>query len=297
MTITIFSRFILFFTLFVFICFNFCVAGNQVVSEFLDKTPQKDKEELEQLFQDLFNHDNFGYTLFGDKPVSWATYSTTVFDDQGFPSGRGIDSWNKWNVWKKYAHSFPLKHYILIEMPQARIGFKEVYFINKCCFIHKVNEHINLFQETFGEDITGAVLLEKIEKNHKLLCFLSSQQTLIGILLGYGEHNAQLFDKRSQIGHFVYRREFPRIPIKMRKPAKGFSSLREEFNSYFSLLTPFGDSGYSPLLVQSVFFVADHKHPETIALQKKYRKMRGEISAIYAKGNFLEITLSKLTEE
>jgi hypothetical protein len=63
------------------------------------------------------------------------------------------------------------------------------------------------------------------------------------------------------------------------------------------VLCPFGDYKYSPLMIQSVHFVADHTHPETIALQQKYREQRGKISAIYAKGNFLEITLTQLTSD
>jgi hypothetical protein len=43
--------------------------------------------------------------------------------------------------------------------------------------------------------------------------------------------------------------------------------LQDEFNSYFSILTLFGEPHYSPLVIHSVFFVADHKHPETIALR------------------------------
>ncbi len=43
--------------------------------------------------------------------------------------------------------------------------------------------------------------------------------------------------------------------------------------------------------------MVDPKHSETKALEKKYKKLRGKISAIYARGDFLEITLSKLTSE
>jgi hypothetical protein len=156
---------------------------------------------------------------------------------------------------------------------------------------------LNLFRKAFGKDITGPILVEKIEKDHKVLFILSNQQTLLGILLGYGEHNARLFDKRNQISHFVYKKKFPKTPVIIPNPSEGFSSLQDEFSSYFSILTHFGDRKYSPLVIRSVFFVADHTHPETIALQQKYKKMRGEISAIYSKGDFLEITLSKLTED
>jgi len=277
--------------------FHFYLVGNQSIREALDAMPKSEKENLERLFQDLFNRENFGYTLFGDKPMSLTDYSTTSFDSDGIPSKSGLRFQKRWEVWKKYAHAFPMTSYLLIEDPRERGSSKEILFINKKCFIDKVNEHLDLFQEALGENITGVLLLKKIEDNHQFLSFFNDHQMLLGILLGYGKHNARLFAERHQISPFVYRKEFPKVPIKIPTPSEGFPSLQEEFNSYFSVLTLFGDPKYSPLVIHSVHFVADHKHPETISLQKKYRKMRGEISAIYAKGDFLEITLSKLTED
>lgn len=282
--------------LFVSLISRFYLIGNQNVGDILNVIPKDEKEALNKLFHNLFNRNNFSYTLFGDKPMSLAAYLTSSFDDEGMPSDIELSFWNEWAVWKKYEKAFPMKHYLLIEGP-TRGRSKEIYFINRKCFTEKVDEYCSLFQKAFGENITGSLLLKRIEENHKFLSFLSNHQTLLGILLGYGKHNASLFDKRNQISPFVYKKEFPKIPVKVPTPSKNFSSLQEEFNSYFSVLTLFGDPGYSPLMIHSVHFVADHKHPETIALKEKYRRLRGEISAIYAKGNFLEITLSKLTEK
>ena len=61
-------------------------------------------------------------------------------------------------------------------------------------------------------------MLKKIEENHKFLSFFDNHQMLLGILLGYGKHNAQLFDKSNQISPFVYRKEFPEIPVKIPNP-------------------------------------------------------------------------------
>lgn len=289
---------LIFYTIFcIFITFNLSAVDNQKIIDFLKTIPKEEKEDLEMLFQDLFNLDNFSYTLFGNKPLSLTAHFTTSFDDEGIPQERGVNFWNKWKLWKKYAQKFPIKHYILIEVSQKISNRKEIYFFNKKCCIEKINKHIKLFRKIFGKSITGSILIEKFEKDPKFISILRNQQILLGILLGYGEHNARLFDKRNQISYFVYKKEFPKAPVKIPTPSKEFSTLQDEFNSYFSTLTPFGDRHYSPLIIRSVFFVADHTHPETIDLQKKYRKMRGQISAIYSKGNFLEITLSKLTED
>ncbi len=280
-----------------FLVCNFYLIGNQSVRDTLEVIPKNDQEVLAKFFHVLFNPGNFSYTLFGDKPMSLMDYLTTPFDSDGVPASSGQLRFKRgWELWKKYAHLFPLIHYILIENPVEHNKFKNIILINKKYFIEKVNGHLSLFQKVFGKDISGTLLLKKIEENPKLLSCFDHHSLLLGILLGYGEHNACLYATRDKLSPFVYRTEFPKIPVKIPTPSASFSSLQEEFNSYFPLLTLFGDAEYSPLIIGSLHFVADHKHPETIALQKKYRKMRGEISAIYSKGNFLEVTLSKLTE-
>lgn len=273
------------------------IFGNLNVREVLNTIPQDEKETLKLLFYDLFNENNFSYTLFGDKPMSLAGYFTTSLDHSGAPMDEDISFWNKWELWKKYAHAFPTTKYLLIEEPREKDGAKQIYFINKKYFIKKVDQNLNLFQKEFGKNITGSILLRNIENNSKTLYLFDNKPGLLGVLLGYGKHNSFLFDKRNKLSPFVYRKELPEIPVKIPNPSEGFSSLKEEFNSYFSILTHFGDVGYSPLVIESVHFVADKTHPETITLQQKYRKMRGNISAIYSSGDFLEITLSKLTEE
>lgn len=276
---------------------HFHLFSNQNVREFLNAIPKSDREGLENLFKSLFNRENFCYTLFGDKPMSLTQYLTTSFDRDGIPSNKGLRFQKRWELWKKYAHVFPMKHYLLVESPIDYEGTRQIFFVNKRLFIDKVDEHLDLFQEALGQEIEGTILLEKIEQEPKLLSFFDHSPLLLGVLLGYGKHNAWLFAKRDKLSPFVYRKELPKIPVKIPSPSEGFPSLQEEFNSYFSILTLFGDPGYSPLVIHSVHFAADHQHPETMILREKYRRMRGEISAIYASGNFLEITLSKLVED
>jgi len=289
------SKCIIYFVLLVAIHFH--LSGNLSVRNVLNTIPQDEQEALKLLFYELFNENNFSYTLFGDKPMSLTGYFTTSLDYNGVPSDEDISFWNKWDLWKKYAHDFPTTKYLLIEEPREKNGTKQIYFINKKSFIKKVDKNIKLFQKDFGKNITGSILLGNIENNPKVLYLFDNKPGLLGVLLGYGKHNSFLFDKRNKLSSFVYRKKLPETPVKIPDPSEGFSSLQEEFNSYFAVLTHFGDPGYSPLIIHSVHFVADKKHPETIALKQKYRTMRGNISATYAKGDFLEITLSKLTEE
>src|SRR5437016_2065735 len=102
--------------------FHFYLLGNQNVRETIDAIPKSEKEDLERLFHNLFNRGNFCYTLFGDKPMSLATYSTTLFDGENMPSTSGLEFWRRWRVWKKHADAFPTTSYLLLEDPLDKDG-------------------------------------------------------------------------------------------------------------------------------------------------------------------------------
>ncbi len=80
------------------IFFNFYLIGNQNVREILNNIPKNEKEALEELFYNLFDRNNFSYSLFGDKPMSLAAYFTSSLDE-GMPSERELRFWNKC-AWK-----------------------------------------------------------------------------------------------------------------------------------------------------------------------------------------------------
>src|ERR1700761_4400117 len=122
-------RYIIYFVLFIAIHFN--LYGNLNIRDVLNNIPQDEKESLELLFYNLFNQNNFSYTLFGDKPMSLAGYFTTTLDHQGMPSSEDISFWNKWELWKKYASAFPITRYLLIVEPKEKNRTKQIYFINK----------------------------------------------------------------------------------------------------------------------------------------------------------------------
>lgn len=137
--------------------------------------------------------------------------------------------------------------------------------------------------------------MQQIEETGKFSSIIQDNQMLWGILLGYGVHNSKLYYERTKLDEFIYFEELPKIPKMKPLPSSPFSSIEEECEYFYSLLKPFGEYNYSPLIIRPVHFMADHNHPETEKLKNKYNKLRSKISAIYAQGDFLEITLSQLT--
>jgi hypothetical protein len=86
---------------------------------------------------------------------------------------------------------------------------------------------------------------------------------LFGILLGYGKHNASLYEKSklSRIARILF-------PEKVRLKCSD-------------------DEAYHMMIVNPVQFMADLDHLETKALQKRYKNYRKNISDIYSQVDIL----------
>ncbi|WP_148300673.1 hypothetical protein [Candidatus Protochlamydia sp. R18] len=265
------------------------------VTEILKSIPEDDREVLSRLFYQLMNNDHFAYTLFGDKPVSvTANFILTPYGNIFCRMKCGGYFWEKWKVWKKYEHLFPMKNYLLLE-ESAQTNTKNIFFINKKWFVKTICQHLKIFETILGENITPKNLLNKIERSQNFFSVIKENPILLGILLGYGQHNAELYSRRNDLRQFIDFKQIPKIPYKMLKPSKQFVSLEEEYQYLNSRLKPFSDYHYLPLIISPVHFVADYRHSQTVELQKKYQKLRGKISAIYSQGDFLEITLFEMT--
>lgn len=87
-----------------------------------------------------------------------------------------------------------------------------------------------------------------------------------------------------------------RIPVDLHalaEPSSEFEDLDTEMKYLWSHLQICGRR--TPLsMIQSVLFSGDPHDTETIHLIKKYKDLQTQLSAIYANGHFLEITLSRL---
>lgn len=266
----------------------------QDVKAILNEMPEGDRQALYSLFYQMINNDHFSYTLFGDKPVSLSgDFIQTPIDNILCGMQCGGIFWKNWEIWKKYQSYFPMHNYFLIENQHN----ESIILINKKGFLRTVDKNLNLFKKYLGENTTSFNLLRKIEISKDFFASLKQNQLLIGVLLGYGKHNSKLFFERDQIRKFIDFEQFPKLPQKVPDPSKQFSSLIEEYDSFRSKLLPFGEYTYTPLMIGSVHFMADPNHKDTKKLKDKYKKLRGKISTIYAKGDFLEITLSQLTSK
>lgn len=286
-----------------FLILNFCKLYAQDVQSVLSNISVEDKKDLSTFFSFIMKGNHLAYTLFGEKPISLAAYFTkTPYNNVLIiKSSDGSLAIEYLKIWKKHENKFNIKNFLFIEEKSIDCpDVNNIVLINKKEFVKIVDRNIDIFKKILKWDVTGLKLLNKIEENKKFIEHIQNSQLLWGILLGYGVHNAKLFDRRCQLEYFVEDDDLvlqKTILMKPPEPTEGFSSIEEEYDFLKAHLTLFGSHNYSPLMIGTVHFMADHEHAETKILAKKYAEMRSKIALIYAENEFLEVTLSKLTSD
>lgn len=281
--------------LFLFLLINFDLLSNNSV-ESLRHIPTEDLEALSGLFSYLIKEEQVAHTLFGEKPISCATLTIRnpiVFIPTKirYYSGKFTSSlWAQWQVWKRYESLFHINEFIIIEEhTKYSSKIKYIIIINKKLFIKTIEEYLWIFQKKLSKAIQPEKLLKEIEEKKSLTAVIQDDDLLFGILLGYGEHNAKLYQKRESMRklHKVYQN------LLMKK--SGFlQRITENIDTLTNILQPVESCFFPFLSVGNVRFVADHNHDETIKLKKKYREWQNKISAFLSEKNILNITLDCL---
>lgn len=238
------------------------------IKKILEKIPDQDQLKLEALFHDLINQDHFGYSLFGDKAVALSGHAV-ITHWENFILSRCTEGsfWDKWSIWEKYHTTLPMKNYLFLREPSPFHQAEMIVLINKKAFLKTLQAHLETFKTILGYEIQPEQFLLEIELGKKtFMNSIKGNVALMGILLGYGKHNATLYAHKRKI-----------------------------FKD--SCLKGYGEGCLPSLLrVNSLDFMADLKHEETQKLHKKYCKLRNKLSLIYANGSFLKPSLIKLIE-
>lgn len=255
--------------------------------------PAEDRLALDSFFRLLVFRSTFGYVLYGDKPMSMVSYVgsySSRFRDYGGVRYSHLSVANSilrdgWRVWKKYCHLFPAKNYYIHEFNRENSKFVSLLIINKTAFGNAIANHRSELIQRFGSQINAEKIFEQCLSSESLYgADLEDDHYLLGILFGYGRHNAQLFQKREELEKLSGQR-----PL-------GLGTF-EEIEKINLTLRPFAEESSSRLLLMALpSFTADPAHAETIALKKKYKMQRKRIGERYQSGNFLELTLLKLME-
>jgi hypothetical protein len=264
---------------------------------------EKENILMEALLQNMIFERHFGYTLFGNKPVSLTVYPlNSFFDSITFKKSPIFPIVEAWSTLEKNVLCHLKGNYMLLkQIDHARNQpVFRIIMINKSRFLETVTEHLDLFCELLGKKITPKELLDEVIHNQRSLWDILNNDALYGILLGYGKENSLAFKRRLDLGQVfesAFRKPHPSPPPFCPKPSKGFQSAEEEF-LYFEKQHCSFDIQQSPLspLVPPAFMTMKNDE-KTKELTKEYKETFKQIVAIYAKGDFLSITLDRLNAE
>ena len=290
------------------LCMNSLIANStQAKIQAIDPL---DRQKLQDFFQSLFLEGDFAYTLFGSKPMGSIDYLAISHTKEVTTAFVG------WQVWKKYQHLFPLSNFAISYCDQIdTIGFFDFFIINKskCCEV--INRYLPLFKSCFSfqtpNDLVESLCSPNffaytggIRPKNYYLC--------LGLLFGYGEKSATLFERRMQL--FQQAAQYPydlnglndddkdiiygRDKNKLRQQENEISlkSLIQELNDFrnnqvFNKLTTINN----PLFLMRINgFVSFGDEPLVENLQAEHDKLRAKLMEIYYSENFLEIVLNRL---
>ena len=257
------------------------------VEEKVQNMSLEDRKVLEDFFRNLLFLQGFAYTLFGDKPIS------VEYFDRESPKKPELfrTSCCGYRTWEKYAHLFPQQDYVFLFNENIDEEVCEMTLINKRALRQIVEMYKEKFIEFFGPEITSEKLLNiLIQKRSLWNTSMQDRADLIGILLGYGKVNAELFQKRNEI-----LRGASRIKKKRTEPSPGYQSIDEELKVLDASFKIFSNEERISLRFMHLpGFIADRNHAETAQLKRKYSEQRKRITERYSHGKVLEVTLEQL---
>lgn len=282
------------------------------VKSILQTIPQDDRISLERFFQLLICDEVFGYTLFGQKPMSAADFCYPSYYFHRVAQRIVFDK--GWGAWIRHKHFFPSDHFVLKREDLKENGNTSHFLlINKQSTLRTIQEHLDIFQNALGKAMTGEQILEKIcDPDVDIHSFLS-RQCLWGILFGFGKTNACNFDRENEIYKVLSGKITP--PFFSKKDLESLCPLGKDFIKRYSpeqssfisqsalgLIKELNDiiggkkefelfgSDFYLDRFSRPYFVSWENCPETIKMQQLYIKTRAILKEAYRNGSFLEVT-------
>lgn len=206
-------------------------------------------------------------------------------------------------IFKNFIRNHSSSNYTFIFNERPSHEGVAIYFINNPIFQSTVRENIDVFKKELGDSITAEGLLNAIESQEKpLMELIHFHEGILGILLGYGRHNALLFQKKSDIlGRcWGYGKLPPPAFFYLPHHSGDFASFEAELEYLDNKLDGFSnysDYDYFLSIIPPLGFCADKSNEETIILEKKYAKTRAHISKMYTQQFFVKAILDQLFKQ
>ncbi|NGX61771.1 MAG: hypothetical protein K940chlam9_01260 [Chlamydiae bacterium] len=253
--------------------------------------PRHDLENIERLFEDLIDNHDYSYAIFGSKPMSLADFNLKVPENLSlYRRLRSkfflVKRRARLKSWYKHRREFNFEDFIFLDEESDWLDCLVLILINKKNMLQVLRDNEAIFKEEIGESFTPESFLERLEKREISFAKATGKnQRLIGIMLGYGERNATIFQKRFDLMKVVARRKKENLPED--------ETMKKELDAIESRIACFSEPE-ADATIHPLYFLADVSHPETVALKRKYEQEREQIIELRKKGNFMDLVLQRL---
>ncbi len=241
---------------------------------------KKEKNRLEYFFRNLIIYDCGGYTLLGEKPVTFDYMIKPIFKwdiyylwSAFLPTN--LRKRDAWETFQKDQHLICRDNILIwVEPSPWNSDIQFILMANKKEIIRTINENKQDFQPFVLEDVKIKSLFKEI---------LHSDEGLIGTVLGYGRDNSMLFrENRALLSkRGIFSDEMDRL----------FENKKAILNFTFG----WPEMPMDEILLYPMFKVKMDTE-ETKTLRSKYLKTRNEILEYYRGKDFLEATLQLLSK-
>lgn len=250
---------------------------------------ENEKQRLEYIFDYLFKFDDFAYTLFAEKPLSFEHICTANTSQMPLRDYCVLFSYKKpinfleisWNLWQSKCREIRFNNYIFFE--KRKPEYVTIILINKKAFSEVFITNKITFQRILGKDITEAKLLDQLANDKlSLIEALNKSEELLGILIGYGAHNSRLFQKK----YNLLKNNLLNPDIKKSRLVKINKKLAG-INGFFTWLN----------IIQLVRFMGEINHTETQKLIEIYAKANLRISKLFKNKPLSDLIIQKLNDD
>lgn len=256
----------------------------------ISQVPEKDIRNIKSLFSFLLIEHDFGYPIFGSKPMALADFCLEASPRE--PAHQLLNAQlyyakkRGWlNSWYKYKKELVFKDFIFLD--QEDFGYPVLILINKKNLLNVLKEHELVFKQVLGDSFAPESFLEKIEKKEVPFAeAVRRSQALLGIMLGYGERNAMLFQEKMRL---YWKKK------QLKGVLKKDSELHKKYQESDSKLQCFNELEEFAAIMP-LYFASDNMHPETTALRKKYKEDQLKIVELMSQPNFMDRVLERLIQ-
>ncbi len=274
----------------------------------LQQIPDQDKEDLSLFFESLIRLEGFGYTIFGNKPVTQAgCWITPATNDFYFDKVKVYKKGQE--LCEKYSSFFKTNN--LIIRFEACGNWYGIYIINKNNFLTTIDQNLRLFKQVLGETTTSQKIFQKLETKDKSFSeILNNDECLLGILFGYGTKNSIMFKRKTEIAqilqaHFSIFSSLPENQQFVLHHCKSIERLDlsddeikkyiQEYDRINETLTPSSQNAKITDLFPEVGFLCDMTDEETQNILNHYRETQLLIRKAF-ENEVLEAVLCKFNE-